>query len=119
MNPLNYPTLLACQKLVEKGIVMKTEMSWYSSVFPDQWLLRSSKWKDGEKLPAPSMAEVLRDLPETEELPPIISRYICEEGITGSSIMTILIDIFRSVDALIELRIWLEERKEEGMPLSV
>lgn len=71
MNASNYGTLEACKKLVEKGIVLETEAGWYKIFRPgchdfDMVLsARSGNEKFyGDNYPAPSMAEVWRELPE-------------------------------------------------------
>jgi hypothetical protein len=84
MNPLNYPTLPACQRLVAAGIVLETDMVWRVP----QWTIGNkepipelmSKYKadayhqydkDNNHIfamiyPAPSPAEVWRELPKQE-----------------------------------------------------
>ena len=72
MNPLNYASLEASKRLVEAGIVLETEAGWYKIFRPgchsfDMVLsMRSGNEKFyGDNYPAPSMAEVWRELPET------------------------------------------------------
>lgn len=109
MNKANYCTLAAAKRLYEAGIVLETEYCW---VF-DQYgsYLSITKPRPGKAVPAPTMAEVWRELPDTEELIPLICRYIEESNISGSSVMQIIIDICRSPDRLIDLLIWV--RKEQ------
>jgi hypothetical protein len=76
MNELNYTTLEASQRLVEKGIVLETEAVWcnYSTdkfSHPNKWSLgyrglveSDPRIDDRPFIPAPSMAEVWRELPE-------------------------------------------------------
>jgi hypothetical protein len=71
MNPNNYASLEASKRLVEAGIVLETEAGWYKIYRPgchsfDMVLsLRSGNEKFyGDNFPAPSMAEVWRELPE-------------------------------------------------------
>jgi hypothetical protein len=62
MNPNNYCTLEMARRLVEAGIVLETDMQWaevQDSYGSPAWELNES-W--GE-YPAPSMAEVWRELP--------------------------------------------------------
>ena len=70
MNPLNYASLEASKRLVEAGIVLETEAGWYKIFRPgchsfDMVLsMRSGNEKFyGDNYPAPSMAEVWRELP--------------------------------------------------------
>ena len=83
MNPLNYASLEASKRLVEAGIVLETEAGWYKIFRPgchsfDMVLsMRSGNEKFyGDNYPAPSMAEVWRELPETALQP-------CRDTTTG------------------------------------
>ena len=99
MNELNYGSREACERLVKAGIVLETEKMWiYARHIPLKGADKSWKLFDRQSLmaieatdqrpdcilPAPSMAEAWRELPENTN----------------------------PIDALIYLRIWLEERKE-------
>ena len=70
MNQLNYASLEACKRLVDAGIVLKTESCWRYGL-DDKWSLVSVDWATTmmsntlKVIPAPSMAEVWRELPET------------------------------------------------------
>jgi hypothetical protein len=71
MNPNNYASLEASKRLVETGIVIETEAGWYKIFRPgchsfDMVLsMRSGNEKFyGDNYPAPSMAEVWRELPD-------------------------------------------------------
>lgn len=57
MNPLNYATLEASKRLVDAGIVLETEQHHHEIV---EWEGKQVKLT----IPAPSMAEVWRELPE-------------------------------------------------------
>lgn len=75
MNPLNYASLPASQRLQSSGIVLETECcwKWKDPCSPDdmaygaygEWTLvsRSIDHIDVECIPSPSMAEVWRELP--------------------------------------------------------
>ena len=72
MNELNYASLEASKRLVEAGIVLETEAGWYkifrpgSHAFDMVLSARSGNEKFyGDNFPAPSMAEVWRELPAT------------------------------------------------------
>lgn len=79
MNPLNYASLEASKRLVEAGIVLETDFYWREynpktvaslidarKMAPQPYLInkdsrcKNSKWE----YPAPSMAEVWKELPE-------------------------------------------------------
>ena len=75
MNPDNYASLEASKRLVEAGIVLETEAGWYKIFRPgchsfDMVLsMRSGNEKFyGDNYPAPSMAEVWRELPGRVEI---------------------------------------------------
>jgi hypothetical protein len=67
MNNLNYASREASQRLVDVGIVLDTDYMWFEHENKD-WILVSSDcvsikaFKDGHAYPAPSMAEVWREL---------------------------------------------------------
>lgn len=66
MNPLNYASLEASKKLVEAGITLDTEKEWRHVIGGDWHLLpKASIRSDSMDIfyPAPSMAEVWRELP--------------------------------------------------------
>ena len=74
MNELNYASLEASKKLVDNGIVLETEAGWYKIFRPGCHAfvmvlsMRSGNEKFyGDNYPAPSMAEVWRELPEQYE----------------------------------------------------
>lgn len=67
LNPLNYCTLPAAQRLTEKGIVLETEVVWYSRQNWKNWTigyrgLVEDDPRNNVVFPAPSMAEVWREL---------------------------------------------------------
>ena len=70
MNELNYASLEASKRLVDAGIVLETDASriedplggWNKRVLPTQ--MCKTKYQFNTRLPAPSMAEVWRELPE-------------------------------------------------------
>jgi hypothetical protein len=86
MNPLNYATFEASKRLVDAGIVLETEAVWMSEELPPfdgstktiiLWKLYNKKevirYNFGKvptgMLPAPSMAEVWRELPDHLDSP--------------------------------------------------
>jgi hypothetical protein len=128
MNPLNYATLEASQRLHAKGIVLETEKCWIQMASGKYSLVNTrkptQKWFRHEDVPAPSMAEVWRELPgeiglnytldvtkigkETQALYSKIDGFdnYCTKGSSCNTNPT---------DALIDLLIWvMGQRKEEG-----
>jgi hypothetical protein len=69
MNELNYTSIEASKKLVENGIVLKTESEWVNSDANSYtWTLRNTNWRDNKTtVPAPSLAELWRELPDMYE----------------------------------------------------
>ena len=66
MNKLNYASLEASKGLHDTGIVLETEAVWWK--WDDKWYLtKRSTWEQRHSsrpcIPAPSMAEVWRELP--------------------------------------------------------
>jgi len=63
MNPLDYASLEASQRLAEAGIALETEASWYLN--GAGWQLCSTDWATNmisniyERIPAPSMSELI------------------------------------------------------------
>lgn len=84
MNLLNYASLEASKRLVEAGIVLETDavwVKWYSDNYPHgeyrlvyKALVQIEEFN--EQYPAPSLAEVWRELPETALQP-------CRDTTTG------------------------------------
>jgi hypothetical protein len=65
VNPLNYTSLEASQRLVEAGIVLETDCYWHCAHgFKELKQGTAGKSVVGHNYPAPSMAEVWRELPE-------------------------------------------------------
>uniref|UniRef100_A0A6M3X5T2 Uncharacterized protein n=1 Tax=viral metagenome TaxID=1070528 RepID=A0A6M3X5T2_9ZZZZ len=65
MNPNNYASLEASQRLLSSGIVLKTEVRWYR--YKGIWSEHSYPYKTIEEIsiPRPSMAEAWRELPDS------------------------------------------------------
>jgi hypothetical protein len=119
-NPKHYGTLPACQALAKAGIVMETDCCRDLAVNPDKVI----HWPKGVErnhpdfVPAPSLAEMWRELPHIFT----ISGCLCTLGLSkeredmsvavyswhGDWLMSIRHS--NPTDALIYLRIWLEER---------
>ena len=68
MNTQNYASLEASKGLVDAGIVLETEKVWFFSTTGWELVDRYDKHKVNKHyLPAPSMAEVWRELPEQHD----------------------------------------------------
>lgn len=64
MNPLNYASLEASKRLVAAGIVLETEAVWRKKRDKTGYYLsRKALYHRTSDIPAPSMAEVWRELP--------------------------------------------------------
>ena len=63
MNKNNYVSLEVAQRLVDAGIVLETDMSWYFR--NNEWILRQSGsvYEGNISIPAPCFAELWRELP--------------------------------------------------------
>jgi hypothetical protein len=102
MNPNNYATLEAAQRLLDAGIVLETDfcsdlwgdpnkiIPWYSGVEPGH----------PDFVPRPSMAEVWREY--REHVPDYQNRGKLWNALREEKV----------VDALIDLLIWLTAQKE-------
>jgi hypothetical protein len=111
MNPNNYCTLEAAKRLVEAGIVIDTDFYhvkhlsggyWQQSIRSKNELLNIPIENVAEVLPAPSMAEVWRELPDSVQLfkDPIIKQTVARLFNSSTFAGT------NTTDALIELLIW-------------
>lgn len=104
MNPNNYCTLEASQRLVAAGISLETDYLWCET--NRGWRLHPKskagmyRWK--ATIPAPTMAEVWRELPDSVQLfkDPIIKQTVARLFNSSTFAGT------NTTDALIELLIW-------------
>jgi hypothetical protein len=118
MNQLNYGTLEACQRLAKAGIVIETKWVWILSAIGWE-IVDNIKyfgiWKDAVRFPAPSMAEVWRELPDHLDSP-LSDLVVTKDSMGITTCFYKLGHEYESVnptDALIDLLIWLEGRKEK------
>jgi hypothetical protein len=124
-NELNVASLSASKKLVENGIVLETDAVWFH--FKGGWQLLYRKGNDYihiDLIPAPSFAEIWRELPETHKT---LSGIECRlqldkirrnDGVIVSSAQYVygdkdqyVVKFFANtnpVDALAELLIWVK-----------
>ncbi len=115
----NYGSVEACQRLFKAGIAPETDFYWARG--NNGWYLRSYEYYEREVLesiPAPSMAEVWRELPEGIEVngswaPLFVNKIGCGASV-GYRIEHHIIIHFSNenpTDALIDLLIWVRKGK--------
>ena len=119
MNQDNYCSPEVAQKLVDACIVLETDWYWVKLITKEEWVLSTLDnvvLKFYESIPAPSMAEVWRELPESITKGGTI-QYL-EMGKTGSKTYAaydfaddyVLFD--NPADVLAELLIWVKGQEE-------
>ena len=133
MNQLNHGSLETCQRLLAAGIVLETDAIWeYDAPCSDptdparnqygEWKLVHKPYKIGQmhnrQVPAPSMAEVWRELPwymsnyGELEVTQIADTFACGFH-KGLAIREPLFTSTNPADALIDLLIWVTEQGKE------
>ena len=120
MNELNYASIEASKKLSEAGIVLETDAVWYEDYTTSRprWIIlyRGVLNTTEKTLPAPSMAELWRELPDEVLDGGAVLAMSRIEGITyvGYNTYDEAIVLFKNInpaDALVELLVWLEKEK--------
>ena len=107
MNTQNYASLEASKRLHDAGIVLKTEAYWIR-VANSQMMLVDNRHGADEYYPAPSMAEVLKELPNnTAFLKNKI--YYASTGGKDNEYKEFISQ--NPTDALIDLLIWTRKEK--------
>jgi hypothetical protein len=111
MNPNNYASLAASKRLADNGIVLETDHFYRS------YMILDDEHHDRVKgdIPAPSMAEVWRELPPGTELHKAHSfteAFNFADTENADSIYPPCNSPDNPTDALIDLLIWV--RKEKG-----
>jgi hypothetical protein len=108
MNTQNYASLEASKRLVDAGIVLKTEAYWIRVANSPMMLVDNRHGAD-EYYPAPSMAEVWRELSEQHDDEYL--RLFKDEGKTfcGYGEYADRWGNENPTDALIDLLIWKEK----------
>lgn len=116
MNTQNYASREASQRLVDAGIVLETEACWFYGT-DKEWHLAYKFIVPIDSIPAPSMAEVWRELPSSTTIGSIICdlRIIKGEQFSFAQYEWLgeeqkSISNANPTDALIDLLIWV--RKE-------
>ena len=118
MNELDHASLEASKKLVDSGIITKTDAAWYQDVLECWNLLPISDYDDdlfSRRIPAPCFTEVWRELPEGIKVngswAPLFINKIRDVASVGYRIEHHVIVHFSSknpTDALIELLVWVK-----------
>jgi hypothetical protein len=129
MNQNNYATLEACQRLVDAEIVLETDFYWSECYYYEarhtakKWEIVTEQEKEewqqevptDKYIPAPSMAEVWRELPEKMKLFRK-KKALHFEKWKGESYASyengLLCKNINPTDALIDLLIWVKAQKE-------
>ena len=114
MNEANYASLEASKRLVDAGIVLETEAVWRKKRDKTGYYLsRKALYHRTSDAPAPSMAEVWRELPERSYFTKYNGHYQAWSEWTtfeGHGDSSPVQENTNPADALIDLLIWV--RKE-------
>jgi hypothetical protein len=128
MNPDNYGTQPACQRLVEKGIVLKTDALWVFYSSGNSKLIytkdKGPTFANSKEffIPAPSMVEVWRELRRTKRGNLFMAQMTDDNDMRawmewttfdGFGKCSPVFENVSSTDVLISLLIWLKEQGKE------
>lgn len=117
MNPLNYASLEASRRLVKAGIVLETERVWRKNTSGEYYLSGNVTYNIKSQIPAPSMAEVWREWPESVVINGLLAfKTIQQTSFSFASYKSNDSEskVFKSTnptDALIDLLIWVRNNK--------
>lgn len=128
MNELDYASREAAQRLQDAGIVLETEAGWSYEPCDGEdgcgtvwkWILRTKQYGFCTRnIPAPSMAEVWRELPQNkgQEDTYILQLHLGKNSITYAGYYScagydlIKFSNTNPTDALIYLLIWVRKEK--------
>jgi len=119
MNEQNYASREASQRLTGAGIVLETDFHWVmrddwrketeSGYCPEHMVIDEKQDEDEDAIPAPSMVEVWRELPDNGLI--YINKH--KDGASAWSAGGYDIKNANPTDALIDLLIWV---RKEGKP---
>jgi len=113
MNKDNYASFEASKQLIDAGIVLVTEFYWFRTSLIEKWELLSADecLRYGESVPAPSMAEVWRELPVYAKIQKFNSTMSRAKFGTGDLLkyMCSIKENINPTDALIDLLIWVRK----------
>lgn len=120
MNTQNFASLEACKRLVEAGIVLKTESCWRYGL-DDKWSLVSVDWATTmmsntlKVIPAPSMAEVWRELllisGNNEKNIVHWIQTMDDWNAMGADVAVLCVEVCKDINALIDLLIFVRKEK--------
>ncbi len=113
MNPLNYGSLEASKRLVDAGIVIATDIHWVKYDYNGHWSyvlkdLKTVSISNPEVFPAPSMAEVWKELPRYSRCKKVAVGTIAWIG------MSKIMSNENPTDALIDLLIYLKGKEDKS-----
>ena len=112
MNTQNYASLEASKRLHDAGIILETDAVWRLGA--DGWKLLTKDWvrdmmsNTYESLPAPSMTEVLEELPNNTAF---LKNKVYYASVGGSDNEYKEFVGANPTDALINLLIWVRKEK--------
>ena len=121
MNPLNHASLEATDRLQAAGIVLETDFYhvthhadgyFHQQIVTKRYLI--SIPEPESVYPAPSMAEVWREFNKysAQEFADLVRRYFDPRNEKGT--IFYLVYVARTIDALIDLLIWLKKEAADG-----
>jgi hypothetical protein len=121
LEPLNYGSLEACQRLVKAGIVLEFEYCWFPDVNSKTgWSLNRcfGNLPSPDCVPAHQMAEVWRKLPWFIDFRKEDAEFLGlykhgEETGCGYGDLTAMCISTNPTDAMINLLIWVTEQRKE------
>ena len=108
MNQLNHCSLAAAKRLQAAGITLETDFMWVRNDSGWSLLPNSSIGVWAESLPAPSMAEVWRELPDGS----LITKHWKKANKSACwCVSSPYIENQNPTDALVDLLIWVRKEK--------
>jgi hypothetical protein len=112
VNEQNYASREASERLVKAGIVLETDSWWryYGGIIPPDLIENKDFFVTDGYCPAPSMAEVWRELPEWTTIRKIAGTSVCWIEDTPKFGPDPFAKI-NPTDALIDLLIWARKEK--------
>ena len=112
MNQIDYGSRPMCQKLVDAGVVLKTETVWRFDKSTNEYFLTTcNPMLITTDIPAPSLAEVERELPFFDDA--IVEYIESQYDESGPWLPEQIRQVFSDVNRAINLLIWTVQRKEK------
>jgi hypothetical protein len=116
MNKDNYCSLEMCKKLVDAGIMLETDVYWIRIANSPMMLSSLIFYCVDEQYPAPTMAELWRELPETLDVVDVMKphSYIRMTKFQGETVTGYgcQLDVGKRInpsDSLADLLIWVKK----------